>query len=226
MSVLLHREAETDREDLRAFLGGDSQAFERIYARHHAALVALSRRYIPDLDLDLDVVQQAFCSSLPHLRHIAATGNLAAWLRRTTINLAIDELRRNARAARMFSPSLDGTLTARAVAVDSDPRRNPEDALERSQRRDAVLAATARMPDRLRIALVLREMHGLSHVDVSRRLGISRTASEALICRARARFKREYLSVSGDSARRTAPPRATWSPPRDISARQELRHAG
>lgn len=219
-------EAEADRQDLHAFLAGDGQAFERIHARHQAALLALSRRYIRDPDLSLDMVQQAFCAAVPHLPDIAAGGNLAAWLRRATINLGIDELRRNARATRMFSPPLEGDTAAYASVVDPDPRRNPEDALERSQRRDAVLAAAARMPDRLRTALVLREMHGLSHRDVSRRLGISRTASEALVCRARARFRREYLSVSGDTADLTGTRQATWSPRRHTSARQELRHAG
>jgi len=223
---MVRAEAEADREDLHDFLGGDGQAFDRIHARHSTALLTLGRRYIDDPDLALDAVQQTFCAAIPHLSHIAASGNLAAWLRRTIINLCIDELRRSARAARIFSPTLDATTAARAVAVDSDPQGNPEDALERSQRREAVVAAAGRMPDRLRTALVLREVHGLSHLAVSRRLGISRTASEALVYRARARFRREYLSVSGDTARLTGARRATWSPPRHTSARQELRHAG
>jgi RNA polymerase sigma-70 factor (ECF subfamily) len=217
-----------DRADLRAFLDGDSNAFERIYERHHQALIALCTRYLRDAGFAVDVVQQTFCSALPHLAVIAAQGNIAAWLRRSATNLCIDELRRRVRAARIFAPPLEAASGTACTPVEPDPRRNPEAALERAQQREAVRAAAARLPDRLRTALVLREMHGLSHRAVSRRMGISLVASEALVYRARARFRREYLSVSRDAVgpRLSGQPRATWSPPSRIGERQELQHAG
>jgi Sigma-70, region 4 len=54
-----------------------------------------------------------------------------------------------------------------------------------------IAAATARMPQRHREVLALRELLGLSHEEISRVIGIDPTAIPQLLARARLRLRRE-----------------------------------
>jgi len=67
------------------------------------------------------------------------------------------------------------------------------------RREDAklVFLALARLRPRYRSALILREMHGLSSVDIGESLELKPGAVDTLVCRARDAFGREYAELSG-----------------------------
>ena len=116
-------------------------------------------------------------------RHTRARGAVApAWLYRTAVRMAIDELRRLARRTRY------GRLT-----VPNQPSpATPEDvrALGEEQARVRRVLATLSRRD---AALLLLRSEGLSYQDTAAALGLNPASVGTLISRAQRAFRAEYV---------------------------------
>ena len=158
---------------------GDDAAFTAIVERYQERLLAFARRLLHGSGHDPeDVVQDAFIRAYNGLR---ATGNqmhLRPWLYMIVRNRAMDDLRRPGRVA----AELDAVEhMAPAASFDHDPATR---AAERELLRE-VVAEMQRLPERQKLALVMRELDGASHVEMSERLGTSIPATKSLLVRAR-----------------------------------------
>src|SRR4051794_18628330 len=154
---------------------GRDDAFAAIHLRYCDRLVAFARRLLHGTGHDAeDVVQDAFIRAFHGLR---ATGNemhLRPWLYMIVRNRAMDDLRRPARVA----AELDDVEHLGLGGIDfHDPS---ERAVERELLRE-VVSEMQRLPERQRLALVMREMDGASHVEMSERLGTSIPATKSLL---------------------------------------------
>ena len=168
-----------DTDLVAAVRAGDDRAFSEIVERYQERLLGFARRLLHGTGHDAeDVVQDAFIRAYNALR---ATGNemhLRPWLYMIVRNRAMDDLRRPARVAAELE---DIEHFAPAASFDHDPA---ERAAERELLRD-VVAEMQRLPERQRLALVMRELDGASHVEMSERLGTSIPATKSLLVRAR-----------------------------------------
>ncbi len=86
-------EAASDWKLLRMMAGGNSAAFEEIFARYETRLVAYAARYVGSADLARDVCQEVFLKLIHHPPRMRMSRSLAPWLFRVTRNLAIDRRR-------------------------------------------------------------------------------------------------------------------------------------
>ena len=73
---------------------------------------------------------------------------------------------------------------------------DPEDALAMRELRREVWEVAAQLPENYRTVLSLRELQGLSYSSIAQVMGLSESAIETLLHRARRRFKAEYLYLS------------------------------
>src|SRR3954449_11439744 len=155
---------------------GRDDAFTVIVERYQDRLLAFARRLLHGSGHDAeDVVQDALIRAYNGLR---ATGNemhLRPWLYMIVRNRAMDDLRRPARIA----AGLDDV--EHLVHGDDDPA---ERAASRELLAD-IVAEMNRLPERQKLALVMREIDGASHVEMSERLGTSIPATKSLLVRAR-----------------------------------------
>jgi len=131
-----------------------------------------------------DLVQEAF------LRLQAARGRFqtdADSIRRYALrvlgNLCLDELRRRKAGLRI-------TEEAGEINAERAERRSstPDSQLARSERRAAVNRAISRLPQAERVALLLRELGGMSYSKIAEELETSEANVNNLIHRARSRF--------------------------------------
>ncbi len=67
-----------------------------------------------------------------------------------------------------------------------------------SRAREYLARVAATLPRQQRAVFLLRELEGLSYGQIAGRLGISRSAVESLLFRARRRFTQEYLRLDGE----------------------------
>ncbi len=137
-----------------------------------------------DINRAEDLVQEAF------LRLHAARGryqsdadSIKRYALRVLGNLCLDELRRRKTGLRI-------TEEAGAINAERAERRSstPDRQLARSERRDAVNRAVARLPHDERVALLLRELGGMSYSKIAEELETSSANVNNLIHRARSRF--------------------------------------
>jgi RNA polymerase sigma-70 factor (ECF subfamily) len=109
-----------------------------------------------------DVAQDAFARAFQRLGQLRDRDRFRAWLVRVTWRLALDQ-RRGARRR-----------TAREDAVAAPPvhRETQEDQLLADERARRLWAAIDRLPDKLRIVVVLSAMEENGVADVARLLGV------------------------------------------------------
>ncbi len=172
----------TDTQLVLRFRTGDDAAFTEIHRRFRSPLTAFARRMLHGSGHDADdVVQDAFIRAYRGLRATNRPMALRPWLYMIVRNRALDELR-----APQRSGAYDDEVGMRAVSSsDCDPAVCFAEADEMRQ----IVAEIGRLPERQRIALVMREFDGCSHVETARRLQTTVPATKSLIIRARSNLQ-------------------------------------
>lgn len=148
----------------------------RLFAEHGRMVLGLCRLLLRDpVDAD-DAAQQVFLSAHQALLRGSAPRDGAAWI----AAIARNECRARIHA-RMREP----------LALPELPSNLPDPlaAAIRAADLDAVWAALSALPRRQRRALLLRELGGLSYHELGRVLGMSHSAVESLLFRARQRVR-------------------------------------
>lgn len=169
------RDAEVDDASLLArYAGGDQTAARLLTARHAPRVFAVARRMLGEQAEAEDVTQE----TMLRLWRIApewqaGQAALGTWLYRVAANLCIDRLRRR-----------------REIASDSLPERADEAPgalarIEADDRAAALHAALGALPDRQRLAIVLRHFEERSNPEIAEILDTSVEAVESLLGRAR-----------------------------------------
>ena len=167
----------TDEQLVALVRAGRDDAFAAIHDRYRERLVAFAGRLLRGTGHDAeDVVQDAFMRALAGLRATANEMHLKAWLYMIVRNRAMDDLRRPGRPG----SELDDVehLLGRD---DLDPARR---AAERELLGE-VVREIGRLPERQRLALVMRELDGATHAQMAATLGTSIPATKSLLVRAR-----------------------------------------
>jgi len=166
----------TDHELVSRVRLGCDDAFAEIYRRYRGPLRSFAGGILAGTSHDADdVVQDAFIRAHRGLRVTNRPMTLRPWLYMIARNQAIDTLR----AARNLG-ELDEDAKPLG-AVDRDPARQMD---ERDEMRQLV-AEIGRLPERQRMALVMREFDGRSHEETARLLHTTVPATKSLLIRAR-----------------------------------------
>jgi RNA polymerase sigma-70 factor (ECF subfamily) len=195
-----------DIELVRAFQGGSVEAFDQLFLRYHQAITSLTNRLVRDPLLAEDLTQETFFRVLRSLERVDESFNFSAWIHRIATNLCYDELRRRKRG--QAPQSEEGPRASTSIVGIEDPDEllatlptkdmsgDPEDALAMRELRREVWEVAARLPENYRTVLSLRELQGLNYAAIAQVMGLSESAIETLLHRARRRFKAEYLYLS------------------------------
>ena len=166
----------SDDDLVARFRAGDEAAFTEIHRRFRAALVAFARRMLAGSGHDAeDIVQDTFIRAHRGLRVTDRPMTLRPWLYMIARNRALDALRTPQRAE-----SYDDAIGLTAVpAADPAQRFADRDEIRR------LVAEIGRLPERQRLALVMREFDGRTHAETARALHTTVPATKSLIIRAR-----------------------------------------
>ncbi|HJQ84661.1 MAG TPA: sigma-70 family RNA polymerase sigma factor [Candidatus Binatia bacterium] len=150
-----------------------------LFREHRRLVEGLCRSLLRDPLQAEDACQQAFLSAYEALLRRAEPREPVAWLAAIARNECRARLRARMREA------LPGEDDVDRPSVASDPAVVARD---RDQLR-ALLDELRVLPESQRRALLLRQIGGLSYEELSARLGVSVSAIEALLFRARARLR-------------------------------------
>jgi RNA polymerase sigma factor (sigma-70 family) len=159
---------------------GYESAFEEIFRRYGAPLRSYAASIVSASRAD-DVTQEAFTKAYLALRGTDKEIQLRPWLYRIVRNTALTDIRDEPRP---------GVELDEAVAAGMTPEQLAE------QREDIrlLMAGLRELPEPQRAAIVMRELEGLSHEQISASLGLSSGAVRQSIYRAR-RALRDGIGV-------------------------------
>jgi RNA polymerase sigma-70 factor, ECF subfamily len=172
LTISTRMDAGPDRELYTAARAGRLDAVGELYRRHADEVYALAVRILGSADDAEDVLQDVFVGLPRALRGYREQGRFSAWLKRVTVRVALMRLRASRRKR-------ETSLTALA-----DPAETGTAAAAHPIDRVALERALARLPDKLRLVFVLKEIEGYGHAEIAGTLGISTGASMTRLSRA------------------------------------------
>ncbi len=181
-----------DRRLVERCQHGDRQAFDELYACYRRRLHRYCIQRLGDPGDAEDVVQEAFTRAWRALPRFAGDRRFYPWLTVIANHLCVDTIRRNSRQT---------PVEASRLQAGDNGSYETEDAV--LQGVDAALVATAfaKLSERHRRVLQLREGSEWSYREIAEHEGVGLTAVEALLWRARQALKREFMLLDGRGGR-------------------------
>ncbi|MBE3639754.1 sigma-70 family RNA polymerase sigma factor [Mangrovicoccus algicola] len=158
---------------LAAYAAGDAAAARQLMLRIAPRIHALAVRMLRDRAEAEDVTQEAMLrlwKIAPDWRDMGAAPS--TWTYRVAANLCTDRLRRRARQVPL-EPEME----------PEDGRPGSEARLQAAAREAALQAALAELPERQRLAVILRHLEDRANPEIAEILGISVEAVESLTAR-------------------------------------------
>ena len=179
-------------EDLMARAAlDDTRAFTELVRRYQTRVIHLVSRLLNDREVSEDIAQEVFVRVHLHRKNYRTGSKFSTWLFTIAANLAKNEMRRRKRRRNWTSlDEMQETLKDASLQF-ADKKSNREDDLEHEQLSDVVGEAIAALPDRYRIALVLRDIEGLAYEEIGLALKIPGGTVRSRINRARLMLKRK-----------------------------------
>jgi RNA polymerase sigma-70 factor (ECF subfamily) len=145
-----------DEDLLSRAAAGETVAFRDLVILHQRSVYSLAVRMLSDRHQAEDLSQEVFVQLHRNLTAIESSSHLTYWLRKVTMNRAIDRLRRE---PRYETTSLDDASTIAAEGQETDPLL---------QRRLRTLIAE--LPPPARAVVLLRYQEDLDPVEIGRTL--------------------------------------------------------
>jgi len=162
----------TDDELVQACKRGDMAAFEELVARHRDKMFARAYRIVHQEEEAMDLSQEAWIKGWQRIGQFEGESSFATWMTRITINLCLDHLRRHQRYR--VEPLPDASDEGTGIDRFLPPVwTNPTERLERSELRQRIDAALAKLSDAHRTVLVLHEFEDMGYKEIAKNIGIS-----------------------------------------------------
>ena len=166
-----------DYSIIRQFIDGDKSAFQVLVKRHKEKVRNIIYITMNNSALVDDIAQDVFITVYKNLKHFRFESQFTTWLYRVTVNRCKDYLRRiNVR--KIFSPIEDGY----DVSEYSTPAENNDIS-------KIVMDAISKLPVKLRMPLILKDIEGFSYQEISETLKCEMGTVKSRIFRGREKLK-------------------------------------
>jgi RNA polymerase sigma-70 factor, ECF subfamily len=184
------KDAEASQQDVALMLRvkeGDLEAFEELVTRHQHSVVGTAARMLGSGGEAEDIAQQVFVRIWKSAARYEPSAKFTTWLMTITRNLVFNELRRRRRTH----------LVSLETAEDEAPPHQfadqealaPSEKLIDAELQQAIDTAIASLPEKQRLAVVLRRYESMSYEEIAKILATSVAAVKSILFRARAELK-------------------------------------
>jgi RNA polymerase sigma-70 factor (ECF subfamily) len=185
----------SERERCKRAQAGAREAYAEIVREYYPAVRATAFRLVGNPEDAEDLAQECFVRAFRALRCFRGDSPLFAWLRRIVTHLARDRFRREQRARSVQLPT-----------GENEPRieASPTSAIAGSELTRLVAAGLERLPENLRVALLLRTREELSYEEIADAMGYTPATCRTQVMKARRallRFLAPYLDERGWAGR-------------------------
>lgn len=179
---------------------GDCEAFEDLVRRNSRRVFGTLAGILGNMDDVRDATQDVFLKAFENIGRFQGRSKFSSWLVSIAINTGTDILRQR-RSAEPLEVEDDEGFRPRQIQSWTD---NPEQAFAASQRDELVREGVFRLPQKYRVAVLLRDISQLSTEDAAAALGLSVPALKARLIRGRLML-RESLAPHFIHSRKDSP---------------------
>lgn len=170
---------------------GNASAFGALYERHSSKMYRLVFRILRNRQDAEDAVQRSLQRAFTNLVRFREDSSFLTWMTRIAINEALMLLRQRRLQKELPEANNEGTDAGRALDLCNE-QPTPEEALAKKEIRVAVVRAISKLRPRLRVVVLLREIHGLTSSETARRLGLTLGAVKARTFQAKRHLRRHF----------------------------------
>jgi RNA polymerase sigma-70 factor, ECF subfamily len=178
----------TDAQLIERCLQKDNAAWEQVIVRFKRRVFHISYKFTGKHDEAEDLTQEIFLKVFRSLDKFHRDADFSTWLSSVARNYCIDHYRASKREREVLVEDL--------VAFDLAPASagsNPHRALEDRDRRSFLRKGLEALPAKLREAVVLRDLQGLSYQEMADRLELPEGTVKSRINRGREELSRLLL---------------------------------
>jgi RNA polymerase sigma-70 factor (ECF subfamily) len=168
---------EDDFYIIQKFIDGDQSAFKILVKRHKEKVRNIVYLTMSSSNLVDDIAQEVFITVYRKLKNFRFESQFTTWLYRITVNKCRDHLRKK-NVRRIFMPLQEGEEVSHSVTSVED-----EDISK------VVMDAVSKLPAKLRIPLMLKDIEGFSYQEIAESLECEMGTVKSRIFRARERLK-------------------------------------
>jgi RNA polymerase sigma-70 factor (ECF subfamily) len=157
---------------VRAAQNGDMGAFEELVARHRDKIYARAYSMMRNEEEAIDLSQEAWVKAWQRLKQFHGESSFATWMTRITINLCLDQLRRQKRQRSESIEAMDeesGGVERQMPVVTV----NPTEGLERGELRQRIDQALSQLSYAHRTVIVLHEFEEMEYKEIAKTMGCS-----------------------------------------------------
>lgn len=170
-----------DIELITRFRNGDQSAFEEIVLESQDRIYNLCRRMLGNAHDAEDAAQDVFLKAYQALPRFELGASLSTWLYRIAVNTCID-YKRKPFLESLFKRSDEGEESMIDMP-SGEP--SPERRAESKQMGQSLQKSLGKLSQKLRTAIILKEIEGLSYEEIAEVLEISMGTVKSRIARAR-----------------------------------------
>ena len=197
----------TEAELVAALQKGDKHACAVLVERYSRTVYNVGLRILKDPRDAEEVLQETFIAACQKIQAFRQDAKLSTWLYRVATNASLMLLRKRKQTYSLDEPlaTQDGDELPRQLV---DWRFNPRDLLLDSEMREYLRVAVDKLPDKLRVVFVLRDIEGLSTQETADMLDISESAAKVRLHRARLQLREDLNLYFQQHETLLAPPAA------------------
>lgn len=169
-----------DRELVGRARRGDREAFTQLIVQYQVPLYNMALRMVGGPDDAADITQEAFLRAWEKIRSLREAP-FKSWLFQIAANLCYDHFRRGRRYGVMPDEEQGGKVVGLGLAAP-----DPQERAEANERNRLVREGIAALDQEMRIAIILRDVNGLSYDEIASVLRVPLGTVKSRIARARA----------------------------------------
>ena len=190
-----------DAEQVQKILSGDQAAYEPLVEAYQGRIFAFVAGRIRNFSATEDIVQNAFVEAYMHLKSLKSPEKFAGWLRGIALNLSNKWLQQKHPIV-----SIDDTSQDVTSQVSEFPLPDlPDEALEKTETKEVVIAAIDALPHIYREAVLLHYMEGMTYPEIAAFLDIPESTVTGRLQVARNRLRDELMPLVEDTLREKRP---------------------
>lgn len=174
-------------------ISGDEDAFTQIVRNHQRMVYNVAYRFLGSREEAEELAQEVFLRVYKFLGSFEGKSSLKTWIYKITVNSALNRQQWLKRRKHYHQISLESTAdTGEEMTLENKiagAGANPESSALNDELQVKIHSCLASLPKRLRIAIILRDIEGLSYEEISEALGINQGTVKSRIARARSAMK-------------------------------------
>ena len=168
---------------------GNEDAFRELVTAYRDRVYNTVLSIVQQAEDAEDIAQDVFIQVYRSIDTFAGASALSTWIYRIAVNRSLDELRRKKRKKRLgFISNIFGGEHDESPGIPDF--HHPGIAAEQKENAAILFAAVKKLPETQQAAFMLNKSEGLSYYEISGVLGISESAVDSLLQRAKQNLRK------------------------------------